>query len=71
MRPDPTHRGPPIRHGVLGETHSEADLRAGLQRLADAGLLDLDDPADEDGPLAHLPAERIKNLPPYSAQQHS
>ncbi|MFG2978388.1 hypothetical protein ACGFYY_36070 [Streptomyces sp. NPDC048331] len=40
------------------------ELRAGLPRLADAGLLDLD--AHEDSLLAHPLVGRIKNLPPYS-----
>ncbi|MFJ9080443.1 hypothetical protein ACIRO3_35185 [Streptomyces sp. NPDC102278] len=53
-----------LRYGAFGEANSKAELRAGLHRLADAGLLDLDD--HEDGPLAHLLTERIKNLPPYS-----
>ncbi|MGO4457955.1 hypothetical protein AB4039_11685 [Streptomyces sp. M-16] len=52
-----------LRRGAFGEANSEADLGVGLARLADAGLIDLDD--HEDGPLAHLLAERIKNLPPY------
>ncbi|WP_329391296.1 hypothetical protein OG625_00780 [Streptomyces sp. NBC_01351] len=61
----------PLRRGTFGQANSEAELRAGLQRIADAGLLDLDD--HEDGVLAHLLAERIKNLPPYSppSQQRS
>ncbi|MFE5614109.1 hypothetical protein [Streptomyces sp. NPDC056524] len=31
-----------MRTGRFGETNSEADLLAGIQRLADAGLLDID-----------------------------
>ncbi|MFD9053443.1 hypothetical protein [Streptomyces zaomyceticus] len=55
-----------MRSGRFGEENSEADLRAGIQRLADAGLIDLDDEDDQDGPLAHLVADRIRELPPYS-----
>jgi hypothetical protein len=42
-----------VRYGVFGEHNSEADLRAGLQRLADAGFLVLDDRSADDGPHAH------------------
>ncbi|MFF7183449.1 hypothetical protein [Streptomyces sp. NPDC008121] len=59
-----------IRRGAFGEQNSEAELRAGLQRLAPANLIDLDDPQEEDGPLAHLLAERIQNLPPHPTQKH-
>ncbi|MFE6885851.1 hypothetical protein [Streptomyces sp. NPDC057702] len=30
-----------MRYGAFGEQNSEVELRAGLQRLADAGLLEL------------------------------
>ncbi|MEU3657877.1 hypothetical protein AB0E67_35055 [Streptomyces sp. NPDC032161] len=54
-----------IRAGAFGEQNSKSDLRAGLQRLADAGLIDPNDETSEDGPLTHLLEERIRNLPPY------
>jgi hypothetical protein len=41
-----------VRYGRFGEHHGEADLRAGLKRLADAGLLILDGSEEDDDPHA-------------------
>ena len=61
-----------VRYGVSGEQNSDAELRAGLQRLADAGLLAFDDQTDETGPTSASPPSGSLP-PPYSPpapQQH-